>query len=59
MIVCHCSVVTDKDVVKTIDESGAKTLEQVKENLDICNDCKCCESFINELLADVNENKLS
>lgn len=51
MIVCHCAVVTDRDVAAAIDD-GARTLRQVCQSTSAARDCGGCLFTIRALLSE-------
>jgi bacterioferritin-associated ferredoxin len=53
MYVCICNAVSDKDINREI-EAGARTLEQLREKLNVATGCGHCSIYIMDRL----ENKL-
>lgn len=51
MIVCHCGVVTDKQIKDAI-QQGCNTLKCIKEQTKACSDCKGCRPTILKILKD-------
>ena len=51
MIVCHCEVVSDRDVVECID-GGARTLSQVCRETGAGRDCGGCVFSVKRLLCE-------
>lgn len=49
MYICHCAVVTDRDVVRTID-SGASTLAELCRTTRAGQGCGRCVSTLRDLL---------
>jgi len=45
--VCICNPTTDKQIIDKI--KVCNTIEQVKQELQICNKCKTCSNEINQL----------
>jgi bacterioferritin-associated ferredoxin len=51
MIVCHCSVVSDRTISQAIDD-GARTLGQVCQSTGAGKDCGVCVFSVKRLLCD-------
>jgi len=51
MIVCHCNIITDKDIINLIDK-GAKTLQEIQCGCDACKDCEGCKNTILDILSE-------
>jgi len=47
-IVCECKKVTLGEILHSIKENGAKTIEDIQEKTDAGTACKCCISSKND-----------
>lgn len=54
MILCHCAVVNDETVERTVD-SGAKTLAQVCRSTGAGQDCGCCVFSLKRFICEYEE----
>lgn len=54
MYVCLCNPTTDKQIIEC-SQDGC-TLPELKRNLNICQDCRCCAQEIKEIY---NKSKIN
>ena len=50
MIICICHNVSDKKVQQVIQEKNVININQLKREVDLCNQCKRCACEINNLI---------
>lgn len=56
MILCHCSAIADKQILKSF-EQGNDSLEKIQKSLRCCINCKGCSVSIEKLLEKCIKNK--
>ncbi len=54
MIICHCHRVTDKHILKLV-EDGAKTFEDIKCGCNACTGCEGCKKAVLEILKEAGK----
>ena len=50
MIVCVCNNVNDKAIESIVDQKGVKSLEELKAQMRVCNQCCCCSEAIQDII---------
>jgi bacterioferritin-associated ferredoxin len=58
MYICICNAVSETDINRAID-SGAVTLEQLRERLNVATSCGHCSTYIEERLETKLEDALN
>lgn len=54
MFVCICNGITDQDI-EAAAEQGVDSMQKLRENLDIANQCKRCTQLVKSTLALASE----
>ncbi|AVH85402.1 hypothetical protein RsoM2USA_475 [Ralstonia phage RsoM2USA] len=55
MIVCICNNVSESEVQKLLEKSGASSLDEFLVGVNsICNQCRCCADYISMLIEEKN-----
>ena len=49
MIVCLCRRVTESEIEDHA-RAGARTIVQLQEKISVCDNCRVCESFVQDVL---------
>lgn len=49
MIVCHCTIVSDKEIMEAI-KQGAFTIKDISKLTNACLYCKGCQGLIEKIL---------
>ena len=54
MIICHCHRVTDKDILKLVEE-GSETLKDIQCGCKACTECKGCKKAVLDILIEAGK----
>lgn len=55
MIVCVCNRVNEDKIVETIEEHKIQDIEELREKLNVCNNCCCCQRYIENMISLLKE----
>lgn len=58
MIICHCHVIRDKDIVKAV-EDGYSTLQDIRKYTKACTGCCGCKKAILEILEEAKQREIN
>lgn len=50
MIVCVCNNVNDKEIVNTLKANSIISIEELQENINVCDQCQKCSCQIEEII---------
>lgn len=58
MIVCMCNNVREDKIIEIIEEYNIKNIIELKDKINICNQCCMCESYINNIVELLQDNPI-
>lgn len=50
MIVCVCNCINEDKIIKTIEEHHIKDINELREKLNVCNNCCLCQRYIESMI---------
>lgn len=50
MIVCICNRITEQEILDVLKEQEVNTVEELREKMQICNNCGMCYNWLEDLI---------
>ncbi len=50
MIICVCNRINEEKIVKTIEEHDIQDLEELRNKIEVCNNCCACQRYIENMI---------
>lgn len=50
MIVCVCNCINEEKIIKTIEENNIQNIEELRNKINICNNCCMCQKYIENMI---------